>query len=243
MQYLMRGLSLIKTKGLKRYVVVPLTINLVLFASAFFYLMSQLGAWVDQVAATLPDWLSFLQYLIWPLALFSIVMTMALTFTMIANFIAAPFNGLLAEKTELYLTGQPLPDQGLWAFTKDIPRLLGREWQKLLYLLPRAIGFLLLFWVLPGIGQLLWFLFSSWMLAVQYCDYPFDNHKIPFATMRKELRDQWQLSMGFGMSVYLLSLVPLINLLIMPVAVCGATAMWVDHYRYKPLRSQHLRKS
>jgi len=242
MQYLMRGFTLIRTKGLKRYVVVPLTINLVLFASAFGYLMSKLQVWVDQTVALLPDWLSFMQYLIWPLALFSIVMTMAMTFTMIANFIAAPFNGLLAEKTELHLTGHALPEQGVLAFLKDVPRMLGREWQKLWYFLPRAIGFLVLFWVLPGIGQLLWFLFSSWMLAIQYCDYPFDNHKIPFATMRQQLRQNWSVSFGFGMTVYVLSLVPLVNLLIMPVAVCGATAMWVDHYRHKPLRSQHLRK-
>ena len=69
------------------------------------------------------------------------------------------------------------------------------------------------------------------MLAIQYCDYPFDNHKVPFSTMRKALKLQWKHSYGFGISVYLLSLVPLINLLIMPVAVCGATAMWVDKFR------------
>jgi CysZ protein len=231
MHYLMKGLNLIRVKGLKRYVVVPLCINLVLFALAFGYLFSQLGGWVDQVVATLPDWLSFIGFLVWPLALFSIVMGLALTFTMVANFIAAPFNALLAEKTELYLTGQPLPDQGLAAFLKDVPRMLGREWQKFVYCLPRAIGFLLLFFILPGIGQLLWFLFCSWMLAIQYCDYPFDNHKVPFTTMRKALKLQWKHSYAFGISVYVLSLVPLINLLIMPVAVCGATAMWVDKFR------------
>ena len=147
MHYLMKGLSLIRVKGLKRYVVVPLCINLVLFALAFGYLFSQLGGWVDQVVATLPDWLSFIGFLVWPLALFSIVMGLALTFTMVANFIAAPFNALLAEKTELYLTGQPLPDQGLAAFLKDVPRMMGREWQKFVYCLPRAIGFLLLFFI------------------------------------------------------------------------------------------------
>ncbi len=145
MHYLMKGLNLIRVKGLKRYVLVPLCINLLLFALAFGYLVSQLGGWVDQVVATLPDWLGFVGFLVWPLALFSIVMGLALTFTMVANFIAAPFNALLAEKTELYLTGQPLPEQGVTAFVKDVPRMLGREWQKFVYCLPRAIVFLLLF--------------------------------------------------------------------------------------------------
>lgn len=26
-------------------------------------------------------------------------------------------------------------------------------------------------------------------------------------------------------------MIPLLNLIIMPVAVCGSTAMWVEHYR------------
>lgn len=242
MKYLGRGLSLIKTKGLKRYVFVPLSINLVLFISAFYYLMSQLDHWVSLFMAQLPNWLSFLQYFVWPVAILTIVLTMAMTFTMIANFIAAPFNGLLAEKVEQHLTGQPLAEQSLLAFCKDIPRMLLREWQKMVYFIPRAVLFLLLLWFVPLVGQVLWFLFSSWMVAVQYCDYPYDNHKIPFASMRKELRERFALSMGFGISVYVVSLVPLINLLVMPVAVCGATALWVDEYRLKRLQSQHLPK-
>jgi uncharacterized protein involved in cysteine biosynthesis len=71
---------------------------------------------------------------------------------------------------------------------KDIPRIMKREWQKLAWYLPRAIVLLLLYFI-PGIGQtvapVLWFLFSAWMLAIQYCDYPFDNHKVPFKTMRE----------------------------------------------------------
>ncbi|MGK4315418.1 hypothetical protein ABU557_17095, partial [Escherichia coli] len=31
----------------------------------------------------------------------------------------------------------------------------------------------------------------------------------------------------------LFTMIPLLNLFIMPVAVCGATAMWVDCYRDK----------
>jgi hypothetical protein len=63
-----------------------------------------------------------------------------------------------------------------------------REWQKFAWYLPRAIVLLILYFM-PGIGQtvapVLWFLFSAWMLAIQYCDYPFDNHKVPFKEMRR----------------------------------------------------------
>ncbi|MBP8159323.1 MAG: sulfate transporter CysZ, partial [Aeromonas sp.] len=29
---------------------------------------------------------------------------------------------------------------------------------------------------------------------------------------------------------------PVVNLFVMPVAICGATAMWVDHYRAEQLK-------
>ena len=104
------------------------------------------------------------------------------TFSTIANWIAAPFSGLLAEQLEARLTGATPPDVGVFGIMKDIPRIMKREWQKLARYLPRAIVLLLLYFI-PGVGQtvapVLWFLFSAWMLAIQYCDYPFDNHKVP----------------------------------------------------------------
>jgi CysZ protein len=154
---------------------------------------------------------------------------------MIANFIAAPFNALLSEKVEQHLTGQPLPDQGFAGFIKDVPRMLGREWTKFTYCFPRALLFLVLFFMLPVIGQLVWFLFTSWMMAIQYCDYPYDNHKVPFDRMRQQLRGDVSGSYSFGITVSIASMVPFLNLLVMPIAVCGATAMWVDRYR-----SSHL---
>jgi CysZ protein len=81
---------------------------------------------------------------------------------------------------------------------------------------------------LPIIGPVIWFLFTSWLLAIQYLDYPFDNHKIDFNVMRAQLRSKPANSFSFGITVNLASMLPLVNLLVMPIAVCGATAMWVD---------------
>ncbi|VTR52773.1 putative sulfate transport protein CysZ [Actinobacillus pleuropneumoniae] len=43
----------------------------------------------------------------------------------------------------------------------------------------------------PVVGQtvvpVLTFVFGAWLLAIQYCDYPFDNHKISFKRMRNAL--------------------------------------------------------
>jgi CysZ protein len=66
---------------------------------------------------------------------------------------------------------------------------------------------------------------------VQYKDYAFDNHKVSFTQMKSDLKSKQGLSYGFGFAVMLLTAIPFINLIVMPVAVCGATRLWVEHYR------------
>ena len=153
-------------------------------------------------------------------------------FGTLANWIAAPFNGLLSEKVEAHLTGQPLGDAGLIDAFKDIPRTLAREARKLIYYIPRAVIFLVLFFV-PVIGQVLWFLFNAWMMALQYIDYPFDNHKVGFTPMKKALRTNKPLTFQFGIMVSIFSLIPIVNFIVMPIAVCGGTALWVNEYKAK----------
>ncbi|GAB2934650.1 sulfate transporter CysZ [Rheinheimera gaetbuli] len=228
MYYFFRGLNLIQTKGLKRFVLVPLLINLLLFSFAFYVLLQQVNAMVSAVQQYLPAWLHWLEYLLIPLGVMTLVIGLAYSFTMVANFIAAPFNGLLSEKVEAHLSGRVIANTTMAAFVKDIPRMLGREWQKLLYALPRAIILFVLFLFLPVIGPILWFLFTSWLLAIQYVDYPYDNNKIDFRTMRAQLRAQPANSFAFGVTVNIACMIPLFNLFVMPIAVCGATAMWVD---------------
>ncbi|XNM68512.1 EI24 domain-containing protein [Escherichia coli] len=77
---------------------------------------------------------------------------MATSSRTIANWIAAPFNGLLAEQLEARLTGANAA--GYWSgwHHEDLPRIMKREWQKLAWYLPRAIVLLLLYFI-PGIGQ------------------------------------------------------------------------------------------
>jgi CysZ protein len=233
--YFLSGFSLIRTKGIKRFVIIPLLINLVLFGTAFTWVFMNLGESIEWMLGFVPDFLSWLKdalaFILWPLAVISALLIFALLFGTIANFIAAPFNGLLSEKLERHLTGEALGDESVTDMLKDVPRILGREWRKLVYYIPRAIICLLFLLVLPIFGQVIWFLFGAWMMAVQYCDYPFDNHKVDFKPMRQILKEDRFRNVSFGMCVSVASFIPLVNLVVMPVAVCGATALFVDKYR------------
>ncbi|HIF9349159.1 TPA: sulfate transporter CysZ [Photobacterium damselae] len=232
--YFMRGLSLVTQPGTRRFVIIPLLINIMLFGGAFGYVFSNLGEWIHHWLSYLPSWLDWLSYVLWPLMALATLVICSYFFSTIANWIAAPFNGLLAEYLEAKLTGQPAPDTGFSEVIKDLPRIMGREWIKLKYYLPKALGLLILMWI-PAIGQtvgpILWFLFSAWMMTIQYADYPFDNHKVPFIDMRDALKQKRGQSLSFGALIMLFTMTPIINLFVMPIAVCGATAMWVDNYR------------
>ncbi|HIF9501037.1 TPA: sulfate transporter CysZ [Photobacterium damselae] len=232
--YFMRGLSLVTQPGTRRFVIIPLLINIMLFGGAFGYVFSNLGEWIHHWLSYLPSWLDWLSYVLWPLMALATLVICSYFFSTIANWIAAPFNGLLAEYLEAKLTGQPAPDTGFSEVIKDLPRIMGREWIKLKYYLPKALGLLILMWI-PAIGQtvgpILWFLFSAWMMTIQYADYPFDNHKVPFINMRDALKQKRGQSLSFGALIMLFTMTPIINLFVMPIAVCGATAMWVDNYR------------
>lgn len=240
--YFFQGFSLIKTKGLRSFVLIPLSINILLFISAFYFLFGEIAYYITYVINLVPDWLGWfkevLVYLLWPIAVISVLLIFALIFGTLANWIAAPFNGLLAEKVEAHLTGQAINDSSALDVVKDIPRTIGRELTKLRYYLPRALGFLILFFLLPVIGQVLWFLFSAWMMSVQYADYPFDNHKVPFAKMKSQLLSDKSMTFSFGIMVNVCALIPILNFIVMPVAICGATAMWVNEHKTATLGNQ-----
>ncbi|MEW9796769.1 sulfate transporter CysZ [Alteromonas sp. CYL-A6] len=237
--YFFEGFSLITTKGLKRFVFVPLTINLILFATAFYFLFGLIDDGIRYLIGLVPDWMGWastaIEYILWPLAVVSVLLVFAIVFGTLANWIAAPFNGVLSEKVERHLTGQALGDEGVMGLIKDIPRTLSRELAKLLWYLPRAVGFLLIFLFVPVFGQIIWYLFNAWMMAIQYCDYPYDNHKLEFSLMRQHLGRHKSRAFSFGIMVNLFSLIPIVNFIVMPVAICGATSMWVHELRDEAL--------
>ncbi|NYY76663.1 sulfate transporter CysZ [Escherichia coli] len=112
---------------------------------------------------------------------------------------------------------------------KDVPRIMKREWQNLPVSAARnciANSFTSSTALGKTVAPVLWFLFSARMLAIQYCDYPSITTKCRLKCTA--LRTRKITNMQFGALTSLFTMIPLLNLFIMPVAVCGATAMWVD---------------
>lgn len=229
-QYLREGLKLVLSPNLRMFVLLPLAINLLLFGGLIYFAGHEFSLWLDALMPTLPSWLSFLSYILWPLFVALLVLMVFFTFTLVANVIAAPFNGFLAEKVEVVVRGEdPFPAFSWGELMAMVPRTFGREMRKLGYFLPRAVGLFILS-LIPVVNVVaapLWLIFGVWMMAIQYIDYPADNNKMSWQDMLAWLRSKrWQ-SLGFGGITYLALLIPGVNVLMMPAAVAGATLFWV----------------
>lgn len=228
--YFLEGFKLITKPGLRLYVLIPLLINISLFSFATWYSFSVFGGWLDILISKIPDWLSFIEWILWPVFVLTLGTIIFFVFNMIANIIASPFNGILAEKTELYLSNETaIEETGLSEFIHIIPHSIKRELHKLKYYLPRFILLSLLSFI-PGVNILV-FLFAAWMMAVQYIDFPMDNHKILFSDMITLIKSRNLSALGFGAVVMFSLMIPILNFIVIPAAVCGASIFWVKELK------------
>lgn len=232
MSYLRQGLQLIREPVLRRFVIIPLLLNLVVFVALFAGLYHGFTLLIPMVMGWLPEWawLQALDWLFWLIYGGVVVLLMAYGFVILANLIGSPFYGYLAELTEKKLTGQDIVTDDSWRqILADVPRALWRELHKIAYYLPRALLLLIisLIPVVNLIGAALWFAFNSWMMALQYVDYPSDNHRETFRELKRFLGATRLSAFGFGVPVALGAMIPILNLVIVPAAVCGGTAYYV----------------
>jgi len=228
-KFLLSGFKLILKPGVRLYVVVPLLINSLLFAGAIIYGASTLSSLIDKLLVQW-QWLEWLTWLLWPIFVVVALTIVFFCFSIIANLIGAPFNGFLADAVERHITGQPQTDNNQ-SILQIIVISIKSEFQKLLYFTIRALPLLILF-IVPMVNfaaPLIWFLFTAWMLTLEYGDYPMGNHDIVFKQQREIFASNRQLAFGFGSGVMLLTMIPIVNFLAMPVAVAGATRMYVEH--------------
>ncbi len=228
--HLFKGITLIQQPQLRRYVIIPALINVVMFIIGITLLVGSLDPYVEQLLSYLPAFLQWLSGVLWLVLTLLVVVVVFFVISMISGIVAAPFNSLLAEAVEQSLTGQHLETTSTTELIKQTPHLIMEELRKLLYFIIRAIPLLILF-VIPGINivaPFIWFVFVSWVLALNYLSYPLENHQMSFKTQRGFAARNRLGTLGFGLTVTLLTMVPLLNFLIIPAAVAGATSFYMD---------------
>lgn len=241
--YLAQGVRLLRTPGIRRYALMPLLISFLVYALAIWWLLGAFDGWLSDFSLfrrfsdyrVVQSLTTIIKYVLLTLTIIAAIYS----FSILANLIGAPFNSLLAERIEQHLrttrSAEPLEYTPFsWrVIIASLPRTIGAELRKLLYLLVWIIpiGILFLIPVINLVAPVVLMLFGAWMYAIEYFDYPMGNHGRFFREVRAAARQRRLLSLSFGTGVALLALIPVINLFTMPVSVAGATALWFDHYR------------
>jgi CysZ protein len=233
-KYLLKGFELIKKPGIRPFVIIPLVINTIVFISAIWFGVIQFEGLLEWL---LPEsgswWVDIVIGILWLLFSIIVMLILVFTFTLIANLIAAPFNGFLSEKVEAHLDAGIESGTGMLEALKVIPRAIASEARKLIYFILWAILLLIISFipVLNIISPVLWAIFSSWILSLEYIAYPMENHNVFFKEARAAVRQRRSLSFGFGAAAMIMTLVPVLNFFVMPAAVAGATAMYVENFK------------
>ncbi|ODN42253.1 sulfate transporter CysZ [Piscirickettsia litoralis] len=232
--YFLKGLNLIFKPGMRRYLYLPIFLNLILLIVLGYFGIHGIEAITAHFAGSLPHWLHFLESIATVILSLAFIALLVFSFTTLASIIGAPFYSVLCEAV-LQQEDHKAPEESLFALIKDMPRLIGRELIKLRYSIVRVIILMILMFI-PGLNliiSILWFLFNCWMQAIQYIDYPMDLFKHHFNHTLSATRKKPFTAMGFGLICFVCTMIPLLNLIAIPAAVAGGTLLWSD--QIKPL--------
>lgn len=232
--YPFKGLALILRAPYRGWAAAPLIINVFLFSALGAILFTYLGSWLDAIVPR-DGWLQYLRWLLWPASALTAALVGLLVATLLGNLVAAPFNERLAAR--IVAAGrEKAPGPTGEVTVRTAAQASVDELRKAGYFVVRALLTLPLF-LIPGVNlfaPVVWFLLTSWFLALEYWDYPLALTGARFAEQRRLLRRNRLTALGFGAGVTVLLLVPVVNLAAIPAGVAGAALLWADRWKAKP---------
>ncbi|MCK5872209.1 MAG: sulfate transporter CysZ [Methylococcales bacterium] len=226
---LLKGLGFLLKPQLRKFLVIPILINFLLYGIAiglaYFYMDGILDALLPQWLKSIA-WLSGILILIKGLIFIVSLVIYFFTFTLLANLIASPFYDKLSEHTLKLLiennnTGEMLENYADPSWIEN----LKAEWQHIRYLLCWLI-FLVIFSMIPVINiiaPILWVLWGAWGIGLEYLAYPLANRGLLFSEQKNLAKTVRFGILTFGSITVLGLTIPFINILVSPVAVIAIT--------------------
>ncbi|RMG03787.1 MAG: sulfate transporter CysZ [Nitrospirae bacterium] len=222
------GLKGVRERKLRTLIIIPVLLSVVVMVLIFFAAGNLYDLLLEHY---LPDKSGFfiktLRTILWVMFWVGFILLNAFLFTVLANLISSPFNAVISRRVLVDLLNKRMEDSG--GIITELKRTIPSELRKILYFLPRWI-FLLILGFIPVLNIIipfLLFLFTAWSFGFEYLSYPMENDGIYFRDQLEMLRKRRYAVIGFGAAVSLGMSIPLINLLVIPVSVIGATHLWV----------------
>ena len=246
--YPLRAIGLLlKRPRLWQYLIIPILVNFILgallYGSSLYWglqgvatLTEQLSQSLDQLIANLPNWLSFLEYIIlflsWLLrTILTILLFVIIGFVLLqfGSVIGSPWYGKLSEQVEKLRLGEvTVIDVGIF---KDIARALLFEFKKILLAL--TVGLILLMMgLMPGVGGMVTTVGGITLTATLVCldcfDSPLERRRLRFREKLKMVYQNLPASGSFSLLCLALISVPLLNLVTIPLCIMAGTLFLCD---------------
>ncbi len=231
--YLIRSIKIVFSDWkVFRLAIMPMLVNILLFVGFFFafnYFSYEISSRVFEESTQVWYWYA-LSWLI-GVALFIVSIFIVLFgFVVVGLIVAAPFNDMLAAAVEKKVTGT-VKETGMsiWGLVKYTVK---NEIRKMAVII-LVQGSLFLVNFIPGVGQMIFVVvspaFLALVMAYEFTGYTLDRRGLSFSEKRKYLTSKFGLSMGFGLGVVVTLIIPIVNLLLLPLAVTGGTLLVIEN--------------
>lgn len=220
------GIRLIFHKDMLPWVFVPIGVSVVVFLAGLALIGSVLFAQIDQYLGL---WPSFIRNTIWWFLICTLSSSLSFLLFAFSNLLAAPFNSQLSLAVEHKL-GNGYVDENI-SVMKNIKVCLASitaEVKKLKCFSKIGIPLLLLTFI-PGPNifvPIAWLWFGSWMLSLEYLDYPLSNHDRNFPASQEYAAHNRGLTLGFGFALTVITMIPIVSCLAMPTGVAAGTILY-----------------
>ncbi len=209
----------------------PFLINLGLFLLFFWFTYTRFDAWVRSLLPVGEGWWwQSLLYLLMIVLILLLLILEVYLFAVVGRIVAAPFLEILTRKVESIArpeAEQP-PEMAFWHSTW---RVMLQESKRVLIYLAVMIP-LLIFNFIPGLGNLLYaalaWLVTSFFLAGEFLDYPLERRGYSLGAKMRYTKSLGLTGIGFGASVFIMGLVPILNLALLPLAAVGGTLLFLE---------------
>lgn len=143
----------------------------------------------------------------------------------------APFAGFLSEGAEHIVVGEVVRPRGWRAAAALSARGVGHALLGVVCYIGIAIPLFLAHWLAPPLAPLVWV--ASIVQAALF--FAFDGFNEPLHRRGVGFGGKWRFigahlseALGFGVAVALLMMVPLVSVVVTPVAIVGGTLLFVD---------------
>lgn len=211
---------IVREKSLLLLSFIPIFITLIVYIYVIIQFQSWAKNFIDSHFIHI-GWQGWFAWIINAVTRLIVYLAAALTFAFSSSIVAAPFNDLLAEKTENF-SDPPLPQLPKNSFFGHIKLILI---DIIKTIVTAIVGVLFLLLSLIPVVNIIAFVMLFLLISFQFLSYPQTRRGIGLKEGSRFVKHHFFACVGFGITTSFLLSLPLISTIALPIAVVSGTLL------------------